>query len=187
MRRPCTAGLLAGALMLTACSASAPPGSTLPGPVPEGVEYREIDTGAAALAPDADVTLLDGTTVALSELWSDRPVLLAFTESWCDLCVEAQAELNDVVATYGDAVTVVALAERSDVDELTRYADENDVAHLIARDPSSTAWRAYAVSEPPFLAVIGQDGVLLRGWRGVVHNLDEAVEALLVAHAPQAE
>ncbi|MFB8387604.1 TlpA family protein disulfide reductase [Microbacterium sp. NPDC055910] len=184
MRRLFAPLILVGALTLSACSPAPPPGSTLPGPVPEGVEYHPIDTDAFPQAPDAQFELLDGTVLSLSDLWSDRPVLLAFTESWCELCIDAQAELNSVVEKYGDAVTVISVAERSDVEQMTTFARDNDVAHLIARDPSSAAWKSYAVAEPPFLVVIGAEGTLLRGWRGVVEDLDGAVEEILVKSVP---
>ena len=182
-----TAAAIVGALALAGCTAPPPPGTTLPGPVPDGVEYHEVDPAAYPDAPDAEVTLLDGTAVSLSDLWADRPVLLFFTESWCELCVTEQDELDDIVDEFGDAVTVVALAEQSDAEQLAQYARDHGVTHLVARDPSGAAWKSYAVEEPPFLAVIGPEGKLLRGWRGAMDDLDGAVDALLVKEHPSTE
>ena len=57
------------------------PARCRPGCVP-----RPAGTGVEA--PDFSAELMDGTPVAASELWNDRPLVLVFTASWCETCTD---------------------------------------------------------------------------------------------------
>lgn len=183
-RLTAVAALVALAGALTACTAGDGRVSELPGPAMDGAELRAAPS-TAPVAPDGDLTLLDGDRVTLSELSADRPVVLVFVEPWCSDCAEGEEQLSSIAAKYGDVVTVVGVAHEGSADELHDYARKNDVGHLLARDETGAIWESYGVEEAPFTVMIAEGGKLLRGWRGLLPDLDDAIDALLVKSLPE--
>lgn len=57
---------------------------------------------------------------------------------------------------------------------------EHRVRYPVGLDPDLRLFRAYAVSEPPLVALVSPSGELVRGWPGGVDmaTLTKAVEAL---------
>jgi peroxiredoxin len=163
-------GLVAPALaagLLVGCSSDddSETSTGLPGPVPEGVAFREPPKSAPP-APSFELPLLDGEVVDSDEQWADRPMVLIFFESWCELCRDQQAEINDLAEEYRDVVLFLGIAGLSEAEDLRAYVDENDVAYPVGTDPSGEVWLRYAAREPPLVALISKGGRLLRGWPG---------------------
>ncbi|MCP3803548.1 TlpA family protein disulfide reductase [Allokutzneria sp. A3M-2-11 16] len=154
------------ALVLVACSSEPPRGGkqALPGPVPAGVSYRDA-TGAAA--PKLTLSLVDGTRVSTEDLWRDRPLVLVFFSSWCGQCGQTQAEFTALAEKHRDAVTFLGVAGRDSEADLRRYLDEHRVNYPVARDDEGqSAGRAFALREPPLVALVAKGGALVRGWPG---------------------
>jgi peroxiredoxin len=154
---------LAMAGVLTACSGGAVATGQLPGPVPDGVTFRAAPTDLPP-APAAELELIDGRTLELTEQWQERPVVLVFFESWCTLCKEQQAGINDVVADYQDVVLFVGIANLSEPSDVEQYVSDNRITYPVAIDGTGRTWLNYAVAEAPLVALISKDGRLLRGW-----------------------
>lgn len=178
--RPVRFAALAAALVLGACSTPAASGE-LPGPVPDGVTFRQPTEGAPA-APAFELDLVDGRTLDLTEQWAERPVVLVFFESWCTLCREQQASINAVAKEYQDVVLFVGIAGLSNAEDVATYVSENRITYPIGTDPDGRIWLRYAVAEPPLVALISKDGKLLRGWpQGVSgEDLGEQIAQLAV-------
>jgi thiol-disulfide isomerase/thioredoxin len=135
----------------------------LPGPVPAGARIAPEDSSAPA-APAFSATLLNGTRVSGSQLWATRPVVVAFTASWCARCPARQPMLNALAKKYDGLVAFVGVAQGDKPADLKRYTAEHAVPYATGIDATGTSWRNYAVTEPPTIAVIGKGGRLLRGW-----------------------
>jgi thiol-disulfide isomerase/thioredoxin len=142
----------------------------LPGPVPAGAKLAPEDTGAPK-APDFRFTTLDGRTVSGSSLWAVRPVVVAFTASWCARCPAQQPMLNDLAKKYAGLIAFVGVASQDKPQDLKRYALAHAVPYAVGIDSTGASWRSYTVDEPPVIAVIGKGGRLLRGWNV---DVDEA-------------
>src|SRR5262245_31775898 len=173
------------ALSVAACGGSSSPeggAAGLPGPLPRDALIAPPDT-TAPRADDFVVTLLDGTRVEASELWSERPLVVDFLASWCDRCGQHQSDLNELARDYDGLVAFLAVAHGDEPDDLREYLRDHDVPFAAAIDDSGKTWRRYAVSEPPVVVVIGKGGRLLRGWSVDVpkETLDEVL-ARLAAH-----
>lgn len=162
---------LAAALVLGACSTPVPTGGTLPGPVPEGVSFPEPPDNLPA-APHFELELLDGRVLDPAEHWAERPMVLVFFESWCGLCSEQQPQINDLAEEYRDVVLFVGIAGTSDPADVEEYVAENRITYPVGTDPDGSRWLKYAVAEPPLVALISKDGVLLRGWPGGISGED---------------
>ena len=132
-----------------------------------------------ARAPRAQLTLLDGSTRALRGD-GERAAVIVFFSSWCTWCRDNQAALNDFAQAQRDAVTVIGVAGADDRDAVAAYVDEHRVRYPVGLDPDLRLFRAYAVSEPPLVALVSPSGELVRGWPGGVDmaTLTKAVEAL---------
>lgn len=165
-------------IVLTACSPAGVPdqaavpvapvaggAATLPGDLPEGTTFEVIEEGVDA--PGVDLELVDGTTVSLAD-YRDRPVVLVFFASWCQWCTEHQAELNELADAGGDKVLFMGITGTDDAERAAEYAAEHELSYPVALDPDLTVHRAFAVQEPPLVALIAPGGKLVRGWQGGV-------------------
>ena len=155
----------------------------LPGTVPEGTVYAKAPKGALA-APPFSGQLLDGTSVNAPELWSDRPVVLVFTASWCGRCAELHREVAAALDDYGDAVSLLGIVTEDDADAAVDYADKLDLGRPIAA-ASERVWLDYAAREPPLVVLISRGGKVLRGWPGGMprETLERALRRVVVGRA----
>ncbi|AOS63158.1 TlpA family protein disulfide reductase [Actinoalloteichus hymeniacidonis] len=174
--------LLALFFLFAGCTSGAPtedsePGGRhlLPGPVAEGIEYSEPTPGLPT-APDLDLTLLDGTELELSELWTQRPTVVVFFSSWCGSCADQQQRLSELVAAHGDAVAFLGVAGRDEPAEVRDFLVEHAVGYPVALDTDQRAARHYAAEEPPLIAVIERGGGLVRGVPGGITDAEAATE-----------
>lgn len=184
-RRLRLARALLGATLLLAAACSGSDSESmrggavsLPGPVPEGVSFHDSSEEGVP-APVFTVDLVDGTPLTISDLWGQRPVVLLFTSSWCTHCAEQHVEIAELVASYEDAVALVAVAGQDDHDSLVAYTEQLRLDHPVALE-ADDAWLKYAVREPPLVALVGPGGRLVRGWPGGVDaaTLEAEIEAL---------
>jgi thiol-disulfide isomerase/thioredoxin len=179
------AALLA-ATLVASCSSDAdtsPDASeALPGPVPEGVAFRPPPERAPA-APEFELRLLDDEVLVAEEQWSERPMVLVFFESWCELCQQQQPGINELVEEYRDIVLFVGVAELSEEEELHEYVEDNEIAYPVGIDRSGEVWLRYAAEEPPLVALVSKGGHVLSGWPGGLSadELRSQIEELAVA------
>lgn len=166
MRR---AGLAALALVavLTACSSTTASGSggELPGPVPSGVRFPTPPANAPA-ASSFELKLLNGEAVDSAAQWAQRPMVLVFFESWCQLCRQQQPGINEIADDYRNVIFFLGVAGRSDVADVRTYVAENDISYPVGVDSSGDVWLHYAADEPPLVVLVSRNGKVLRGWPG---------------------
>ena len=168
-------------VLVAGCGRTIGGAGDLPGPLPEGVAFEDAPADDVA-APDFTLDLVDGTPVTASDLWSDRPVVLVFTSSWCVACAEVHREVAAVVERHGDTVTLLAVSGEDEPDAVVEYARDLGIRHPVTVDEDGGVWLSYAVHEPPLVALVAPGGGLLRGWPGGVDatTLDREIRALQV-------
>jgi thiol-disulfide isomerase/thioredoxin len=159
------ATLLAGCSSDPSDSSEAELTTALPGPVPDGVTFR-APPKAAPSAPSFELRLLDGQVVDSDEQWAERPMVLVFFESWCELCRQQQPALNQLADDYRDVVLFLGIASQSEAGDLRAYVADNDVGYPVGVDRGGDIWLQYAADEPPLVALVSKGGQLLRGWPG---------------------
>lgn len=159
-----TFALVLVAVAVTACSGDEA-GPTLPDAPSSDVVFAPNPPDAPT-APSFSGELTDGTAVEASEVWTDRPVVLLFTASWCGRCAEFHRQVADTVDTYDGDIALIALVDGTD-DGIDDYADEMAGAGTVVV-VDTEVWNAYAAEEPPLVALVGPGGALLRGWPGSV-------------------
>lgn len=115
---------------------------------PPGAELRPVPPGlpVGALAPDVEVTGLDGAAVRLSSLYKDGPIVLTFYRGgWCPICTRTLSvwagRLDELKAAGG---TFVALTpEKPGLAEKTRETAHADYA--VFSDGAYAAAKAFKV------------------------------------------
>src|SRR5262245_42317703 len=140
--------VLLAALSVAGCGGSSDPeggAAGLPGPLPSDALIAPPDTRAPR-ADDFAVTLLDGTRVEASELWSERPLVVDFLASWCDRCGEHQSELNEVARDYDGLVAFLAVAPGDEPDDRRNDCSDHGAPYAPAIEDSGETGRRYAVS-----------------------------------------
>jgi peroxiredoxin len=100
-----------------------------------GIQQGPGSAGYAAwvgkLAPDFEVTKLDGTRLKLSDLRGQR-VILDFWATWCGPCVMEIPHFSKLHREHGrDSLTVLGLS-REDRVVLKRFVETHDVPYAIA-------------------------------------------------------
>ena len=161
------AAALATALALAGCAAAPATYRTAPATAPP--------------APAFTRELLDGSTLDLAEQWLERPVVLVFFESWCELCARQQPDITALSEEYGDTVLFVGVGHESGSEDTAEYVREHGIDYPVGIDASGEVWRRYRVEEPPLVALVSRGGRLVRGWPGGTTELGKQIKQFLVA------
>ena len=132
-------------------------------------------------APAFELELVDGSTLDLAEQWQDRPVVLVFFESWCELCARQQPDVTALAEEYRDTVLFVGVGHESSSADTVEYLREHDIDYPVGLDPTGEVWRRYRVDEPPLIALVSKGGRLVRGWPGGTTELGRQIRQFLVA------
>jgi len=159
----------------------------LPGPLPQGVDFRKPPR-SALIAPDFSVDLLDGTPVTGDDLWDDRPLVVVFTASWCDTCAGVHREVAGVVDEHDGAIGLLGMVREDDAEDARDYAQNLQLGYPIAVGDENV-WLNYAADEPPLVVLIAHGGKVLRGWPGDIEagDLAEELEGLFRGPAERDE
>lgn len=120
----------------------------------------EVGTSVGDMAPEIELTTLDGEAVKLSDYRGSK-VFVNFWATWCPPC---RAEMPDMQEFY-DAEDVQILAvnltstEKS-ADDVQKFVDELGVTFPILMDEEGEVEQMYAVNAYPTSYLIDSDGVI---------------------------
>ena len=135
---------------------------------PNGVA---VERGVDALAPDFELTTLDGERFRLSD-WRGHPLLLNFWASWCEPCRREVPVLVRLQEQYRDAgLIVVGINIEETAGPAQQFADEFGINYPIPMDFSSAVTRRYLQVGPPNSIFVRPDG---------------AIDAIFIGQAPDA-
>ena len=132
------------------------------------------------VAPDFQITLLDGTGVRLSDHVGREVVILNFFATWCAPCRAEMPELQRYFTTHkGEGVLLVAI----DAEE-KHTAVESFVAGLgltipVGIDGDGTLQKLFDVNSYPTTIVIGADGRVKLYETGGISNADVSFGAIV--------
>ena len=90
-----------------------------------------VEPKVGSLAPDFEVTTIDGETVTLGSL-KGKPVLLLFWATWCGAC---KANIPNVQAAFeemGDEVNFLTIALDTNQDTVQQYIDNKELGLPVA-------------------------------------------------------
>ena len=154
--------VLAGLLCLLAVSAAA-------APLPAGTQ------APAFSRPD-----LNGRTVSLSAFRGGL-VLVDFWATWCAPCVVELPHLTALQARHRGKLQIIGVSMDDDADSPKQLAAQYRLNYPVVMGDAALGRLYGGVLGLPQIYLVGQDGKVLRSWRGEFNSaeLDTAIEAAL--------
>ena len=139
----------------------------------ETIDEVGIDKGY--IAPDFDLTTLDGERVRLSDYRGKR-VMLNFWATWCPPC---RAEMPDMQKFYEDKDVVVLavnlIETESNPDNVQDFIDEFGITFTIPLDEGSDVAGQYEIFAYPTSLMIDSNGYIHSKFMGAI-NYDIMVQ-----------
>ena len=122
------------------------------------VESDEIGLERGKIAPDFEVTTLDGEQAKLSDFRGGR-VMLNFWATWCPPC---RAEMPDMQKVYDEEdVTILAVnmtGTESGEDVVAEFVDDFELTFPILMDETSDIMNTYEIQAYPTTYMIDSNG-----------------------------
>ena len=138
------------------------------------------------VAPDFDLTLLDGTHFKLSEHVGREVVVLNFFTTWCGPCKAEMPELSRFYAEKkGDPVVLLGIDGEEKRELVEAFLRTVAVAFPVGIDASGELLKSFGVDSYPTTVVIGADGRLQLYQSGAIMNADVALAAIIDASIGQ--
>ncbi len=111
------------------------------------------------MAPDFQLTDLQGKTVRLSDYRGRAPVVLIFWATWCAPSTESMPSLNDflqIARRVGVAVFAINLGEPAD--KVRRFTAARGYQGTVLLDPKTQTLNTFRIGSIPVTILIGKDG-----------------------------
>jgi thiol-disulfide isomerase/thioredoxin len=133
-------------------------------------------------APTAALEDLEGNAVDLASFVPHgKPAIIEFWATWCELCEALQPQLDGIQATYGERVSIVAVAVgvAQTVRRIQRHLENHDPGYPYLFDARGAAVRAFSATTTSIVVMLDAEGKVAYTGVGAQQNLTAAVERLL--------
>lgn len=132
------------------------------------------------LAPDFELTLLDGSAFKLQDSVGQKVVVLNFFATWCKPCREEMPELERYQqANREKGVIVIGIDAEERASLVKAFADELRVTFPIGIDETGDLFELYEVSSFPTTIVIGVDGRVKLRETSAIMNAEVSLDPVL--------
>lgn len=136
-------------------------------------------TTIGSLAPDFELTRVDGTKVTLEEL-RGNPSVLVFWTAWCPSCEEEAPHINKLATDYGEkGVRVLGINIMDSEARTAGGIKDFDIRYPVARDPNASVTRSYNVTGTPTVIFLDRHGVVRYFGNELPDDYRERLDALL--------
>jgi peroxiredoxin len=129
-----------------------------------------------SLAPDFEVTTIDGATVSLQDL-KGKPILLLFWRTTCSACNANMPHVQAAFEERGEEVHFIAIETGSSSDSVQQYVENNGLGFTVGLGGGNTAPETYNIAFIPTTFFIDSRGVI----QGKQVGAYSSAEALLAA------
>lgn len=134
---------------------------------PGAVENSKVGTEVGNLAPDFNLTNIDGEKVSLSS-FRGRPVMLNFWATWCPPCREEMPTMQKFFEERGREIKVLAVnltSTEKSTEEVQRFLTANGYTFPVLLDKGDTV-QQYLVRFIPTTYFIDEKGVIREKYTG---------------------
>jgi len=147
---------------------------------------QKVGVRAGELAPNFEVSLVDGSRVRLSDL-RGQPVLISFFALWCGSCLSEMPLIQEVQEERGiDRLTVLAINTGETRSRALEFIDFIQAPFTWGLDFDLTVADAYGVRGLPYTVYVDAQGVVRAVYAGAAERerLDAYVDAAFKGSEP---
>jgi peroxiredoxin len=145
----------------------------------ENVVEAKRGTELGNLAPEFQLTQLDGTALTLSDL-RGQPAVLVFWASWCSFCKEEAPHVNKLAEAFANRDVHVFGINVRDSQARTEWGVKNFGIHYpVVRDANGDAVRDYNVEGIPNVLFLDRKGVVRYVGSHIPGDYAERLELML--------
>lgn len=134
--------------------------------------------GREDIAPDFDITTLQGDHISLSQL-AGKMVVLDFWATWCPPCRDSVPELKELTRKYQDGLVVISISGDDDEGHWREFVSKHEMTWHQFRDSNHFMLRTFGVHAFPTYLVLDGEGVIRQRTVGrnpqetIVHHLKQ--------------
>ena len=125
------------------------------------------DTKEPVIAPDFELSSMDGSTIKLSET-RDKNVLINFWYTGCGFCVIEMPDLQKLQETYPDDLLLLAINVGESKEVIEDFMDENNLNFTVLLDEDMHVAYDYGIRSFPTTIAINKKGEVVSGYIGML-------------------
>ena len=132
--------------------------------------------------PNAELEDLEGNAVRLLDFVEPgKPAVIEFWATWCEQCEALQPQLDRLQSTWGDRVSVIAVAVgvAQTARRVRRHVEEHDPGYPYLFDARGAAVRAYNATTTSIVVMLDAEGKVRYTGVGTGQDLVAALDALV--------
>lgn len=130
-----------------------------------------------SLAPDFEVTTLDGETTSLQDM-KGKPLLLLFFRTTCSACNANMPHVQSAFEERGEEVQFIAIETGSSNDSVQQYVENNGLGFTVALGRGNTVSETYNIAFIPTTFFIDSRGVIQGKQVGAYPSADALLAAM---------
>jgi len=132
------------------------------------------------IAPDFELTTLEGERFALADRVGHEVVVLNFFATWCGPCRTEMPELNRLADQLrGRPFTLLGIDANEKRELVEEFVQEHGVGYPVAIDEGNEVGTQLGVESYPTTILIDQDGRIAMHQSGAITNVDVAFAGVL--------
>jgi thiol-disulfide isomerase/thioredoxin len=120
------------------------------------------DAGVGDRAPVITIAALDGAATRLDARGANRPMVIEFWATWCDVCDALLPTVRKAHATYGDRVDFygVNVTVNESKRRVERWVEQERPPYRTLYDETGTAVRAFKAPVTSYVVIVDSAGVI---------------------------
>lgn len=120
------------------------------------------DPDEGAIAPDFEITQLDGTQFKLSDYKGKQSVYLVFWNTWCHYCMKKIPKLKSAQLNLADDIKIIAVntTNKDSVEESLEFKNRFTINYPLAFDHGKKVTDLYNVWGTPTEFIIDINGII---------------------------
>jgi peroxiredoxin len=142
--------------------------------------FADASAWEGRLAPDFEVTLLDGGHARLADYVGKDVVILNFFATWCGPCRAEMPELERYTRAHAnDGVVLLGIDAEEKHTAVERFIADLHLTFPVGIDGTGEIGKAYGISAYPTTVVIGADGRVKLYEVSAIANADVSLDAVV--------